>query len=350
MDILLSVIIPVFNGEPYIQRLYTSIIKQNQDILHKLEIIFVDDGSNDNSFLLCSSISDKNKRVKVISKSNGGIASARNVGLSHALGKYVAFCDQDDTLVNGYQYFINTCENSQVDMIITSPVIDQEKKPIASQFIKNEKLIDRHDIEKLLLYFIGEKILVTDKELHEDELPNIPPSIWNCIFRRDVIIKHGINFKRFVDFEDDWLFIISMLYYSTRIAVTPLQFYAWTIHSDSESHKKKYIADFSEKRILLYDWINVILNNLSIPIDRKEMFQKKIHQQTLLWGFYNACNLNYAEYKKEIIILRDTYIEDLQKNIYPLSRLGSIYINLIKAECYFIPYLVNKYILKKSYH
>lgn len=93
MQELISVIIPVYNVEKYIDRCVESVINQTYK---NLEIILVDDGSSDMSFHLCNKWKKEDKRVKVLSKENGGAATARNAGIDSARGDYIMFVDSDD--------------------------------------------------------------------------------------------------------------------------------------------------------------------------------------------------------------------------------------------------------------
>lgn len=92
-DILISVIIPVYNAERYLQRCVQSVLSQTHS---NLEVILVNDGSRDGSGALCDRLAETDSRVRVLHKENGGAASARNLGLSHVRGEYVAFADSDD--------------------------------------------------------------------------------------------------------------------------------------------------------------------------------------------------------------------------------------------------------------
>lgn len=97
---MISVIVPVYNAEKYLRKCVDSIVDQTY---RKLEIILVDDGSQDNSGMICDEYAQRDERVKVIHKENGGPASARNEGIKAATGDYVAFVDSDDWLdVNLY--------------------------------------------------------------------------------------------------------------------------------------------------------------------------------------------------------------------------------------------------------
>lgn len=92
-EILVSVIIPVYNVEKYLPKCIESVLSQTHKLL---EIILVDDGSTDNSGIICDKYLEIDERVKVIHKFNGGLSSARNVGIQNASGEFIAFIDSDD--------------------------------------------------------------------------------------------------------------------------------------------------------------------------------------------------------------------------------------------------------------
>lgn len=93
MEPLLSIIVPIYNVEQYLERCIESIINQTYK---NLEIILVDDGSKDNSGTIADTYASKDNRIKVIHKENGGLSDARNHGLDQAKGKYIIFIDSDD--------------------------------------------------------------------------------------------------------------------------------------------------------------------------------------------------------------------------------------------------------------
>lgn len=93
---LISVVVPIYNVEQYLERCVNSILQQTYQ---NLEIILVDDGSPDNSGAICDSYSFLDQRIKVIHRRNGGLSDARNVGLDMASGEFIAFVDSDDTIM-----------------------------------------------------------------------------------------------------------------------------------------------------------------------------------------------------------------------------------------------------------
>jgi len=94
----LTVIIPVYQVEDTVGRCLESILAQEYD---DMEIIAVNDGSPDNSRDICQQFADKDNRIKIIDKENGGLSSARNAALEIAKGEYVTFADSDDEVEPG---------------------------------------------------------------------------------------------------------------------------------------------------------------------------------------------------------------------------------------------------------
>ena len=92
---LVSVIVPIYNVEKYLEKCIESIVNQTYK---NLEIILVDDGSQDNCPAMCDEWTQKDSRIKVIHKKNGGLSSARNAGLEVSNGEYISFVDSDDWL------------------------------------------------------------------------------------------------------------------------------------------------------------------------------------------------------------------------------------------------------------
>ena len=95
----ISVIIPVYNAEKYLRRCVDSILAQ---IFTDFELLLIDDGSKDKSGVICDEYAKKDNRVKVFHKENGGVSSARNLGLDNARGEWIGFIDSDDMVKPEY--------------------------------------------------------------------------------------------------------------------------------------------------------------------------------------------------------------------------------------------------------
>lgn len=90
---LISIIVPVYNVEEYIEQALDSLINQTYK---NIEIIIIDDGSTDNSAIICERYAEEDKRIVVIHTANNGVAIARNLGINLAKGEYIGFVDPDD--------------------------------------------------------------------------------------------------------------------------------------------------------------------------------------------------------------------------------------------------------------
>ena len=111
---LVSIIVPVYNVEKYIERCVKSLIAQEHN---NIEIILVDDGTKDNSGKIIDSLAVTDSRIKVIHKTNGGVSSARNAGLEIAKGDYVVFVDGDDYVDSDYvSYFLKLAVENGCDI------------------------------------------------------------------------------------------------------------------------------------------------------------------------------------------------------------------------------------------
>lgn len=129
-----SVVVPVYKVEKYLERCVNSIIKQS---LSELEIILVDDGSPDNCGIMCDSFADKDNRIKVVHKANGGLSSARNAGLKIATGEYIGFVDSDDDIeTDMYEKCI--MQHSNIKLTLLCAII---KELIVTELISTKHLI-----------------------------------------------------------------------------------------------------------------------------------------------------------------------------------------------------------------
>lgn len=164
----ISVIIPIFNTANYLDRCITSVINQSYT---NLEIILVDDGSEDNSHGMCILYQEKDSRIRVLRQKNMGLSAARNAGLNIATGEYVSFVDSDDFLdANTYATLIACLAGRKdIDIVI-----------FGYRRIRNGKVI----LEYRDRYRTPDKIDIIE-ELFED-FP-ITNAVWNKLYRADAL-------------------------------------------------------------------------------------------------------------------------------------------------------------------
>ena len=112
---LISVIVPIYNSRPYLEKCFRSIVNQSYQ---QMEIILVDDGSTDGSGELCDELCRRDERVRVIHKKNGGTGSAKNAGLAAAHGEYIALVDSDDWIdTRAVEKLVSKVEETGADVV-----------------------------------------------------------------------------------------------------------------------------------------------------------------------------------------------------------------------------------------
>lgn len=210
---LVSVIVPVYNVEPYLQRCLDSIVNQTYT---NLEIILVDDGSLDNCPRICDENAAKDNRIKVIHKKNGGLSDARNTGLDICKGEYISFVDSDDWLDEKYiDTLLNLAIKSNADIAIGEHKRIYSSKPF---FVKNEK-----ETEQTLS--TQEALNILFKRSHLSFILS-----WGKIYRR--FLFNNIRFPQGKFHEDEFTTYL-ILYNAKKIAYTSetLYYYFQRINS-----------------------------------------------------------------------------------------------------------------------
>ena len=147
----ISVIVPVYNAEAYLNRCVESILNQSYP---NLEVLLVNDGSTDHSLTLCHQFEANDSRVKVFDKENGGQSTARNVGLNHATGDFITFVDSDDWIAEGiYDHTMSLFDDYETDIVAYKCIFvsDQVKEEVTTSDYRYE-VIEKDQLLKDYLY------------------------------------------------------------------------------------------------------------------------------------------------------------------------------------------------------
>ncbi len=170
MDSLISVIVPIYNVEKYLQKCVDSIINQTYK---NLEIILVDDGSPDNCPKMCDDYAEKDSRIKVVHKENGGLSDARNVGMEVATGEYVSFIDSDDYIsLDFYETLLETIVDNDSDIVECGVV----------KFYENEKFDKYNDDLKVTNY---DTVDALDGLISESPFKQ---HVWNKLYKSNIAL------------------------------------------------------------------------------------------------------------------------------------------------------------------
>lgn len=159
----LSIIIPIYNVENYIKICFDSIIRQKN--MNEIEVICIDDGSTDNSGIICDQYAKKDKRFKVIHQKNLGVAMARNVGLDIAQGKYIAWIDPDDYIADDWYEKINLLINKNIDIIffdyafLIDDIVKKVKYGDKSGYVEKNKFLKELVLDKKVQSQLWSKVM-----------------------------------------------------------------------------------------------------------------------------------------------------------------------------------------------
>ncbi len=219
---MISIIVPVYKVEHYLHNCINSVLKQSY---LKWELILVDDGSPDRCGEICDEYSKIDDRIRVIHKSNGGQAQARNRGLDICRGEYVVFLDSDDFLSSDYLgYLVETADKYKADIVQCDYIRGMQTEfPLVKRKII-EKVFDNHTV------FLEDKANVI---------------VWGKLYKRDIVIANRIKEGKF--YEDD--FTTWKWYYNAKkivVSNSVLYYYTENPTSTMAQHSRKPSFDFLE--------------------------------------------------------------------------------------------------------
>ncbi len=226
----ISVIVPVYNAEKYLDRCVESIVAQTYK---NLEIILVDDGSTDNSPAICDAWAKKDSRIRVIYKKNGGVSSARNAGLDACTGDYIGFADADDWMEpDMYEVLIGNAKRYSADKSSCGYIYYGQQAVCAPAETC--------------------RVLQSSDEIRLRIVSGEHNAVWCAIYSRSVV--GDIRFDESLKVAEDWLFNYQVcLKMSSEVIVnTPLYHYEDNIESAMHGINEKKISD--RISVLEYIW------------------------------------------------------------------------------------------------
>lgn len=228
----ISVIVPVYNVEKYLNRCVNSILVQT---FKDFEIILIDDGSTDRSAEICDEWSYKNDKIKVLHKNNGGQSSARNVGLSVAQGEYISFVDSDDWIEpDMFEYLYDLLQKyPEAQMAQGEWKFDKVYSLIENNTKENVRVLDRKDMLDYFFRIHGEKS---------------NDAIWNRLYKREMLKKFS-----FVDVKhEDILACYEFFTTATQMVVSNKIIYHYFVHHEGVT------LTFNKKDFGLIDVWNMV--------------------------------------------------------------------------------------------
>lgn len=233
---VISVIVPVYNVESYLEECILSILHQTYNAL---QIILIDDGSTDLSGKICDQYAEIDNRIEVIHQKNAGVSVARNVGIQKAIGKYIIFTDSDDVLPEkAYEDLLNVRTGNPGLVIGRMQYIDKCGKEL--------KTSPKFDIQKISVKKFAE-------ELYEEKSFGYLGYLWDKLFVRSIISENKLTFNPNIQLNEDRLFIIQYLLHCNFVACCNKVVYLYRQRSGSVITDTRNDKTISDKEMTVMD-------------------------------------------------------------------------------------------------
>ncbi len=281
-----SVIIPVYNSEKTIKRCINSIASQERT---DVEIIVINDGSTDMTESICNKMQNKYNNIVYIYKENGGVSSARNLGLSVAKGKYVMFIDGDDYVDGKCFEIFDSYTKSDADyyQFVYSTEANGTVKKVTSW---PERCVNTESEKEA---FIVESVVTRSIN-----------SCWAKLYRREIIERKGLRFYEELSMGEDLTFVFTFLLFADNFERVGSKIYFADV-SNKESLSRRYREKLPEQKILVYE---KMLNALE-----KSNIKGESVKNSLAWLHYRNAysvvndltksNLGFLERRKRLLTM-----------------------------------------------
>lgn len=284
-SVKISVIVPIYNAAPYLTKCIDSILAQTFD---NFELLLINDGSTDESGAICDIYMSRDSRVKVFHKTNGGVSSARNLGIEEATANYITFVDSDDYLESYCLSLMYNNIDENTDIILGSFYYESEEDIIRQQLPYSEIKIDRYNVNDILM-----------------DISYMTP--WGKLYKKDIIDYNNIRFDVKINSGEDTLFVYTYLLYVKKIKALKECIYHYKINNEGLSKKS---CSIEEREYML---------NCFETLFKK--YAKSVHDANLSYRY--ACLI----YEVFVKLIKDYYSKDFKSyksNIQSIIRIKHI--------------------------
>ena len=283
MNPQISVIVPVYNVEQYLEKCIDSILNQT---FKEFEIILVDDGSIDKSGDICDEYAKKDKRINVIHNINQGVSAARNIGIRIAKGNYIQFVDADDWIDREF------LENAYTK-------ITKELSDVVFMGIKYQNLEDKFVIEKLasndLVYNANKNIYYDAIRLMKEDLFGFT---WCKLLKKSIIDDNNIFFDETISLAEDEKFTCDYYRYVQKISISDRAYYNYVKHGKKRKNLCSIkVNDILNKDKIFNSWVKLLKSNNNDKFIKEYLSNKSFHvlYEEVYNIYFNISNMNERE-------------------------------------------------------
>lgn len=290
----ISVIVPVYNCAPYLNRCVDSILRQT---FHNIELLLIDDGSTDSSGAICDEYAAKDPRVRVIHQANAGVSAARNAGLDAATGAYAGFVDADDWVDPAmFESLIQQAESTGADIVMCDAVTvwdSGRQEPDTIELLPESRLLRKADISPDILRLIA-------------------GTVWRCLYRANIV--SDIRFPWGIKFSEDRLFNLYAMGTAKEIVYLKKGLYFRYIRSGSAT--MSYQPDLFENNLRAFDLAKTIIahywTDAHLPV-----YARTFVIQGALMSIYQICGKHFRGNRNEK--MRTTFYHPILHEAFLLS-------------------------------
>lgn len=316
MNKRISIIVPVYNCERYLEECIDSLLNQKYN---NYEIILIDDGSTDNSKKICEKYAKKNQNIKFYSKKNGGVSNTRNYGIDKSTGDFICFVDSDDIVTSNF--LIDFIENIKDSDTVMCSMKKFNNNDIPNRCVRNNETKKN----------VGE-------ELFDFIFNNYSGYVTNKMYKREIILNNKIRFNEKIYMTEDLLFNIDYALCSKS-----------NVSISNENYFYRYFSDSASKRINNTKWFTILdsyemfLNNQEIVKISKYPVLLYNYNKYICESIYRYSKIDRKKYSKNISELKQKYKNNkIKRNVIN-------YKDKVKLFCYrYFPNIFFAYIRKKE--
>lgn len=272
MKPLISIIIPIYNTEPYLKKCLDSIVCQSYP---EIEIICVDDESTDDSWEILQSYASKDARFHIFQKKNEGVSAARNYGLKKVTGDYLMFVDSDDWIAKETcERAINAIKEYNADVVMWSYIRELSGESRPKLIFDQNQIFEGQEVKaKLHRRMYG----ILGDELKNPENADALCTVWGKLYRRDIIEKNQIQFFdiRKIGTYEDGLFNVEVFGHVDKVVFINQYLYHYRRDNDM-SITSKYDKNMKDKRNVLFDCLEQSIKKECLSSEYEQALNNRI--------------------------------------------------------------------------
>lgn len=314
MNPTVSVIVPVYNTEAYLEKCISTILSQTYS---DFEIILVDDGSQDNSFKLCKEFELRDTRIHAYTKENGGLSSSRNFGIERAIGDFLVFLDSDDWFdENMLEILINGAKEYNTDVVIQGFVLDFENEGYSSNNIfADDAFFDSENIPNGIAYA---------------EKNGLLNSSCNKLYKKSLFKDNNIKFQLGAEPAEDLLF--NCRYFTKVTSFLCLKYAGYHyVKRGAQTLTVKYMPNYEQKLRIFHEARQSLYEAVEMPKETQNVLLGNCNASYILTAISNIYRkTSLLKFSSRTNILKYIYAQqDLMESMLN-SEYENTFIRLIK--------------------